>query len=295
MIVLSGKEVSNKKLEELKIRTDKFIEKYNRKPTLAVILVGDDPASQTYVASKKKACLKIGFNHRDYLLDSSVKQQELNKLIDDLNRDDSVDGILVQMPLPKHLNEQEIIERIRSDKDVDGFHPINVGKLLIGLDCFVSCTPKGIMSILDYYNIATKSKNVVIIGRSNIVGKPMASLLIQKGRDATVTIAHSRTKNLKELTQTADIIIAAIGRPFFVTEDMVKEDAIVIDVGINRIEDSSRKRGYRVVGDVDYENVKNKASAMTPVPGGVGLMTIAMLMENTIESAIKHEEKDING
>lgn len=295
MIVLSGKEVSNKKLEELKIRTDKFIEKYNRKPTLAVILVGDDPASQTYVASKKKACLKIGFNHRDYLLDSSVKQQELNKLIDDLNRDDSVDGILVQMPLPKHLNEQEIIERIRSDKDVDGFHPINVGKLLIGLDCFVSCTPKGIMSILDYYNIETKSKNVVIIGRSNIVGKPMASLLIQKGRDATVTIAHSRTKNLKELTQTADIIIAAIGRPFFVTEDMVKEDAIVIDVGINRIEDSSRKRGYRVVGDVDYENVKNKASAMTPVPGGVGLMTIAMLMENTIESAIKHEEKDING
>lgn len=295
MIVLSGKEVSNTKLDELKISTDSFIEKYNRKPTLAVILVGDDPASQTYVASKKRACEKIGFGHRDYLLDANITQKELNSLVDELNNDKNVDGILVQMPLPNHLDEQEVIERIKSDKDVDGFHPENVGKLLIGLDCFVSCTPKGIMAILDYYKIDTKSKNVVIIGRSNIVGKPMASLLIQKGRDATVTIAHSRTKNLKELTKTADILIAAIGRPFFVTEDMVKENAIVIDVGINRIDDSTRKRGYRVVGDVDYENVKNKVSAITPVPGGVGLMTIAMLMENTIESAIKHEEKDIDG
>jgi len=292
MVVLSGKEVSNSKLEELQLRTEEFVAKYGRKPTLAVILVGEDPASQTYVASKKRACEKIGFGHKDYILEADTTQDKLNSLVDELNNDKTVDGILVQMPLPKHLDEQEVIERIRSDKDVDGFHPENVGKLLIGLDCFVSCTPKGIMEILDYYKIETASKNVVIIGRSNIVGKPMASLLIQKGRDATVTIAHSRTKNLKELTKNADILIAAIGRPFFVTEDMVKEDAVVIDVGINRIEDSSRKRGYRVVGDVDYEKVSTKVSAITPVPGGVGLMTIAMLMENTIESAIKHEEME---
>ena len=292
MIVLSGKEVANSKLEELKIQTQSFYQKYNRKPTLAVILVGEDPASQTYVASKKKACERLGYGHKDFLLEETVTQDELNSLIDTLNNDASVDGILVQMPLPKHLDEQEVIERIRSDKDVDGFHPNNVGKLLIGLDCFVSCTPKGIMAILDYYNIETASKNVVIIGRSNIVGKPMASLLIQKGRDATVTIAHSRTKNLKELTKSADILIAAIGRAGFVTADMVKEDCVVIDVGINRVEDSSRKRGYRVVGDVDYKNVSEKVKAITPVPGGVGLMTIAMLMENTLQSAIMHEEKD---
>lgn len=289
MIVLSGKEVANNKLDELEIKTQEFVKKYNRQPTLAVILVGDNPASQSYVASKKKACIKLGYGHKDYILDEKISQKELNNLVDELNNDKSVDGILVQMPLPNHLNEQEVIERIKSDKDVDGFHPINVGKLLIGLDCFVSCTPKGVMAILDYYNIETASKNVVIIGRSNIVGKPMASLLIQKGRDATVTIANSRTKNLKELTKTADILIAAIGRPLYVTADMVKEDCVVIDVGINRVEDTTKKRGYRVVGDVDYDNVSNKVKAITPVPGGVGLMTIAMLMENTLESAIKHE------
>ncbi len=289
MIVLSGKEVANNKLDELEIKTQEFVKKYYRQPTLAVILVGDNPASQSYVASKKKACIKLGYGHKDYILDDKISQKELNNLVDELNNDKSVDGILVQMPLPNHLNEQEVIERIKSDKDVDGFHPINVGKLLIGLDCFVSCTPKGVMAILDYYNIETASKNVVIIGRSNIVGKPMASLLIQKGRDATVTIANSRTKNLKELTKTADILIAAIGRPLYVTADMVKEDCVVIDVGINRVEDNTKKRGYRVVGDVDYDNVSTKVKAITPVPGGVGLMTIAMLMENTLESAIKHE------
>lgn len=289
MIVLSGKEVANNKLDELEIKTQEFVKKYNRQPTLAVILVGDNPASQSYVASKKKACIKLGYGHKDYILDEKISQKELNNLVDELNNDKSVDGILVQMPLPNHLNEQEVIERIKSDKDVDGFHPINVGKLLIGLDCFVSCTPKGVMAILDYYKIETASKNVVIIGRSNIVGKPMASLLIQKGRDATVTIANSRTKNLKELTKTADILIAAIGRPLYVTADMVKEDCVVIDVGINRVEDTTKKRGYRVVGDVDYDNVSTKVKAITPVPGGVGLMTIAMLMENTLESAIKHE------
>ncbi len=289
MIVLSGKEVANNKLDELEIKTQEFVKKYDRQPTLAVILVGDNPASQSYVASKKKACIKLGYGHKDFILDDKISQKELNNLVDELNNDKTVDGILVQMPLPNHLNEQEVIERIKSDKDVDGFHPINVGKLLIGLDCFVSCTPKGVMAILDYYNIETASKNVVIIGRSNIVGKPMASLLIQKGRDATVTIANSRTKNLKELTKTADILIAAIGKPLYVTADMVKEDCVVIDVGINRVEDNTRKRGYRVVGDVDYDNVSKKVKAITPVPGGVGLMTIAMLMENTLESAIKHE------
>ena len=291
MIVLSGKEVANDKLNELTIKNQIFVDKYNRKPTLAVILVGDNPASQTYVASKKKACERLNYGHKDFVLDINTDQDTLNSLVDKLNSDKTIDGILVQMPLPKHLDEQAIIERIKSDKDVDGFHPINVGKLLIGLDCFVSCTPKGIMAILDYYHIETQSKNVVIIGRSNIVGKPMASLLIQKGRDATVTIAHSRTKNLKELTLQADILIAAIGRAYFVTQDMVKDDCVVIDVGINRVEDSSRKRGYRVVGDVDYKQVSEKVRAITPVPGGVGLMTIAMLMENTLQSAILHEEK----
>jgi len=288
MQVLSGKEVANAKLDELSVECGEFIKKNGYSPQLAVILVGDNPASQSYVNSKKKACIKLGFAHKDYLLDEKTSEEYLLSLIKDLNNDKTVHGILVQLPLPKGLDEQKVIESIDPKKDVDGFHPINVGKLSIGLDCFVSCTPNGVLSILDYYNIETKGKHVVILGRSNIVGKPMASLLIQKGRDATVTITHSKTKNLKEITKTADILISAIGIPLFVKSDMVKKDAVIIDVGINRIEDKTRKRGYRVVGDVDFDDVALVASAMTPVPGGVGLMTIAMLMENTMKSARMH-------
>jgi methylenetetrahydrofolate dehydrogenase (NADP+)/methenyltetrahydrofolate cyclohydrolase len=290
-MLLSGKEVANAKLEGLKIECEQFIKDNGYAPQLAVILVGEDPASQTYVSSKKKACIRLGFAHKDYILDKSISEKELLDLVVELNNDSTVHGILVQMPLPKGLDEQKVIETITPDKDVDGFHPINVGKLMAGLDCFVSCTPNGVLSILDYYHLETEGKHAVIIGRSNIVGKPMASLLIQKGRDATVTICNSKTKNLKEITKTADILISAIGIPLFVTSDMIKEDAIIIDVGINRVKDETRKRGYRVVGDVDFDDCSKKASAITPVPGGVGLMTIAMLMENTMKSAKMHSKK----
>ncbi len=291
MMLLSGKEVANAKLEGLKVECEQFIKDNGYAPQLAVILVGEDPASQTYVSSKKKACIKLGFAHKDYILDKSISEKELLDLVVELNNDVMVHGILVQMPLPKGFDEQKVIETITPDKDVDGFHPINVGKLLAGLDCFVSCTPNGVLSILDYYKLETEGKHAVIIGRSNIVGKPMVSLLIQKGRDATVTICNSKTKNLKEITKTADILIAAIGRPLFVTSDMIKEDAIIIDVGINRVKDETRKRGYRVVGDVNFDDCATKASAITPVPGGVGLMTIAMLMGNTMKSAKMHSRK----
>lgn len=290
-MLLSGKEVANAKLEGLKSECELFIKENGYAPQLAVILVGEDPASQTYVASKKKACIRLGFAHKDYILNKDISEKELLDLVTELNNDSTVHGILVQMPLPKGFDEQKVIETITPDKDVDGFHPINVGKLVAGLDCFVSCTPNGVLSIMDYYNIKTEGKHAVIIGRSNIVGKPMASLLIQRGRDATVTICNSKTENLKEITKTADILIAAIGRPLFVTSDMIKEDAVLIDVGINRIKDDTRKRGYRVVGDIDFDNCKEKASAITPVPGGVGLMTIAMLMENTMKSAKMHSVK----
>jgi methylenetetrahydrofolate dehydrogenase (NADP+)/methenyltetrahydrofolate cyclohydrolase len=291
MRLLSGKEVSDAKLNSIKIECESFVKEMGYAPQLAVILVGENPASQSYVKSKKKACIRLGFAHKDYLLPETTTEKKLLELIDELNQDERVHGILVQMPLPAAIDEQKVIEAIHPDKDVDGFHPINVGRLLAGLDCFVSCTPNGVMSMLDYYNIETEGKHAVIIGRSNIVGKPMASLLIQKGRDATVTICHSRTKNLKEITKTADIVIAAIGKADFVTSDMIKEGAVIIDVGINRVADSTRKRGYRVVGDVNFDDCSSKAEAITPVPGGVGLMTIAMLMENTMKSAKQHSKK----
>jgi methylenetetrahydrofolate dehydrogenase (NADP+)/methenyltetrahydrofolate cyclohydrolase len=290
-MLLSGKEVANAKLDGLKSECEQFIKDNGYAPQLAVILVGEDPASQTYVSSKKKACIKLGYAHKDYILDKNISEKELLDLVKELNNDSTVHGILVQMPLPKGFDEQKVIETITPDKDVDGFHPINVGKLVAGLDCFVSCTPNGVLSILDYYNIETAGKHAVIIGRSNIVGKPMASLLIQKGRDATVTICNSKTENLEEITKMADILIAAIGRPLFVKADMIKKDAVLIDVGINRIKDDTRKRGYRVVGDIDFDDCQEKASAITPVPGGVGLMTIAMLMENTMKSAKMHSVK----
>ena len=292
MQVMSGKEVSKAVYEDLQTRTEAFVQKNGYAPTLAVVLVGNDPASQSYVNSKKKACLTLGFGHLDYALPEDSTQEELLQLVKDLNADPSVHGILVQLPLPSHMDSEEILETIDQKKDVDGFHPISIGKLLIGLPTFVSCTPLGVLSMLDHYKIETAGKNVVIVGRSNIVGKPLAALLMQKGRDATVTVCHSQTKDLPQITSRADILIAAIGRAHFIQPFMVKEGAVVIDVGINRVEDPSAKRGYRLVGDVDYETVSPHCSFITPVPGGVGVMTIAMLMKNTLQAALLLADKD---
>ncbi|MCH3916309.1 MAG: bifunctional methylenetetrahydrofolate dehydrogenase/methenyltetrahydrofolate cyclohydrolase FolD [Spirochaetia bacterium] len=286
MQILSGKEVAEARLERIAKECITFKEAYGKVPTLAVVLVGNDPASQSYVRSKHKACIRLGFGHRDYTLPAETKESDLLALVKELNEDPEVNGILVQLPLPKGMDEEKVIETIDPNKDVDGFHPQNVGKLLIGLDGFVSCTPNGVLAILDHYGIETCGKHAVIVGRSNIVGKPMAALLMQKGRDATVTVCNSKTYDLPSITRSADILIAAIGKPAFITAGMVKDGAVVIDVGINRVEDATRKRGYRLVGDVDYGPVSEKVSAITPVPGGVGLMTIAMLMENTMKSAL---------
>ncbi len=245
---------------------------------LAVIIVGEDPASKVYVANKKKACEALGIISEEYALPETTTEEELLALINELNCKKSINGILCQLPLPKHLDEKIIINSILPEKDVDAFHPSNVGKIMIGDYDFVPCTPAGVMEMLKYENIGVESKTCVVIGRSNIVGKPMGMLLLHE--NGTVTICHSRTKNLKEICKTADILVAAVGRANFVTADMVKEGAVVIDVGMNR-------ENGRLCGDVDYENVKDKASAITPVPGGVGPMTIAMLMQNTLTSAKK--------
>ncbi len=288
MLVLSGKEVATKVRSEVQQECTRFKQETGHTPCLAVVLVGDDPASATYVASKGKACEEMGFDHRDYRLPADTTEDYVVNLVEQLNADPLVDGILVQLPLPAHLSEKRITNTIRDDKDVDGLHPINIGRLLLGDPSFVACTPAGVMRILDHYQIETTGKEVVVVGRSNIVGKPMAALLMQKGRDATVTICHSRTADVGEHTRKADILVAAIGKPLAITADMVKEGAVVIDVGINRVEDDSRKRGYRLVGDVDYDAVAPLSSAITPVPGGIGPMTIAMLMENTLIAAKMH-------
>ena len=292
MQIMSGKEVSQAVYADLHDRTKAFVQLHGYTPNLAVVLVGNDPASQSYVASKKKACLHLGFGHQDYTLSENTTQEELLHVVRSLNADPSVHGILVQLPLPAHLDSEAVIEAIDQHKDVDGFHPMSVGKLLIGLPTFVSCTPMGVLAMLDHYNIETKGKHVVIVGRSNIVGKPLAALLMQKGRDATVTVCHSQTSDLASMTATADILIAAIGKPLFIKASMVQEGAVVIDVGINRIEDTTAKRGYRLVGDVDYEAVLPHCSFITPVPGGVGVMTIAMLMKNTLQAALALADKD---
>lgn len=276
MILLDGKAVSAKTKERVKNEAIN-LKNSGIEPALAVILVGEDKASQTYVASKEKACHACEIRSIMHRLPENTSENELLALIDLLNLDDGVDGILVQLPLPKHINTSRILEAIKASKDVDGFHAINVGKLASGLDGFVPCTPLGIMEILKEYKIDVKGKNVCVIGRSNIVGKPMANLMLNA--DATVTVTHSKTKNLKEICLNSDIIVAAIGKPFFLTADMVKDGAIVIDVGINRLEDG------RLVGDVDFDSVAPKCSYITPVPGGVGPMTIAMLLSNTIKSA----------
>lgn len=283
-IIIDGKELAKKIREELKVECEK-LKKENIQPKLAVIMVGDDSASKIYVRNKSKACKEVGVEYTEYLLDKNIKQKELIDLIEKLNTDKNINGILLQSPIPKHLNIEEAFETIDYKKDVDGFHPMNVGKLALGQDCFISCTPYGVIKMLEKYGIDLCGKNVVILGRSNIVGRPLIQCCINK--NATVTVCHSKTKNTKNITKQADVLISAIGKPKFVTEDMVKDGAVVIDVGINRLDDG------KIVGDVDFEKVKEKASYITPVPGGVGPMTIAMLINNVIKSA-KEQNKTIN-
>ncbi|WP_103638401.1 bifunctional methylenetetrahydrofolate dehydrogenase/methenyltetrahydrofolate cyclohydrolase FolD [Campylobacter concisus] len=276
MKILDGKAVSLKVKESVKVRADE-LKKFGVEPTLAVVLVGEDKASQTYVRAKEKACNEYGIKSVAHRLSENTTQNELLALINVLNLDDSIHGILVQLPLPKHIDTNVVLAAIYPQKDVDGFHAVNVGKLVSGLDGFVPCTPLGVMEILKEYGIEVAGLNAVVIGRSNIVGKPMANLLLNAS--ATVTVTHSKTKNLKEICKNADLIVAAIGKPFFLKADMVKDGAVVVDVGINRLDDG------RLVGDVDFDEVAPKCSYITPVPGGVGPMTIAMLLNNTILAA----------
>lgn len=283
--IIDGNAVSKQILEEIKIK----LTKTNVIPGLALILVGNNPASEVYVRMKSKRCAELGFHSIIDKQPENISQEELLAKVDKYNNDVSIHGILVQMPLPKHLEEMKVIEAIDYKKDVDGFHPINVGRLVNGEKCFIPCTPAGIIELLKRYEIKTEGKNIVVIGRSNIVGKPVANLLMQKNKNAnsTVTICHSATTNIKEHTRKADVIIAAIGRAKFLKADMIEEECVIVDVGINRIEDSTAKNGYRIVGDVDYDGCYPKARMITPVPGGVGPMTVAMLMKNTFDSASK--------
>jgi len=276
--IIDGKGISKEIKEEIRVEVENLKSTTEKIPGLAVILVGNDPASNVYVNSKEKTCKALGFHSEKYDLSEDTTEKRLLEIIDELNTREEIDGILVQLPLPKHIDSEKVLNAIDPAKDVDGFHPVNVGKLTIGAeDGFNSCTPYGIMELLRRSNVEISGKDAVIIGRSNIVGKPIALMLLKES--ATVTICHSRTKNLKDVVKRADIIIAAVGRANFVTEDMVKDGAVIIDVGINRVEGSKK-----LYGDVDYENVHEKASLITPVPGGVGPMTIAMLMKNTLIS-----------
>ena len=281
--VISGKELATLRRNKMKEEVLTFNEKYGRVPHLAVVLVGEDPGSVSYVTGKEKACIEIGIKNTTIRKPDTISQDELLDIVNELNKDDSVDGILVQLPLPKNMDSDFIINAIIPEKDVDGFHPMNVASLYLKQKGIVSCTPKGIMEILDYAHIEIEGKRAVVIGRSNIVGMPVSKLLLD--RNATVTICHSRTKNISEVTKEADILIAAVGKPLFVKEDMVKDGAVVIDVGVNRNPETGK-----LCGDVDFINVEKKASYITKVPGGVGPMTITCLMENTIECFLKHME-----
>jgi methylenetetrahydrofolate dehydrogenase (NADP+)/methenyltetrahydrofolate cyclohydrolase len=284
--IIDGKEIAADMRAELKAEVARLKER-GIVPGLGVILVGDDPASKSYVTAKERACDEIGIYSDDNRLDASISQRELMALVEKMNSDPKINGILVQSPLPDGLNESEVVLAIDPAKDVDGFHPINVGKMVIGEKAFWPCTPHGIIQMLIRSGVTIEGADVVIVGRGSLVGKPLANLLIQKNAmgNATVTVCHTRTKNLSDHTKRADIVVAAVGRPNTITADMVKDGAVVIDVGTNRVEDATRKRGYRLVGDVDFEAVKEKASLITPVPGGVGPMTITMLLYNTVESA----------
>lgn len=283
-VVIDGKQVAAdvraevaKKVADLKTK--------GITPCLAVILVGENPASVSYVTGKQKALAEVGMSDRSVKLPESTTEEELLKLIDKLNKDDSVHGILVQLPLPKHINEDKVIMAIDPSKDVDGFHPVSVGNLMIGRPGFLPCTPHGIIVMLQKAGIETSGKHAVVIGRSNIVGKPVSILLARKDVNCTVTMCHTGTKNMAEITRQADILVVASGHPHTLTKDMAKDGAVIIDVGVNRIPDLSKKSGFRLIGDCDFDDLKEKASFITPVPGGVGPMTIAMLMQNTLESA----------
>lgn len=289
MKILDGKSTAEALKKQIKAEVEKLLSEGKKRPHLGIILVGNDGASETYVNNKIKDCEEVGFKSTLFRLEETVSQEELLDKINLLNSDNDIDGFIVQLPLPKHINEQKIIESIDPKKDVDGFHPVNVGRMVIGLPSFVSATPAGILELLKFYNIKLQGKHVVVIGRSNIVGRPLSILLSQKGEygDATVTLCHSKTKDISELTKQADIVIAAIGSPEFLKADMVKEGAIVIDVGTTRVKSENSKTGYKLVGDVKFDEVAPKCDYITPVPGGVGPMTRISLLINTLKAAKK--------
>ena len=292
MTLIDGKATAAAIKQEIAKEVEEMVVRGARRPHLAAVLVGHDGGSETYVRNKVIACEQCGFQSSLIRFEENVTEDELLQCVDRLNNDKEIDGFIIQLPLPKHINEQKVIMAVDYRKDVDGFHPVNVGRLSIGLPCFVSATLAGIMMLLKHYNIETSGKKCVVVGRSNIVGKPMAQLMLQKnGGDATVTVCHSHSANLKEECQNADILIAAVGRPDFVTAEMVKEGAVVIDVGTTRVPDSTKKNGFRLNGDVKFEEVAPKCSFITPVPGGVGPMTICSLMRNTLAAAKKEYYK----
>lgn len=285
--IIDGKQIASQIRAELQKEIDELKDKHGITPGLSVVLVGENPASQVYVRNKNTAAHEIGIYSEQHTLEASAAEEELLQLIDKLNTDPKIHGILVQLPLPEQIDEKKVLNRIHPDKDVDGFHPVNLGRMMVGEPLFLPCTPYGVQKLLVYSGIPTEGKHVVVVGRSNIVGKPVANMLLQKAKDAnaTVTVCHSRTHDLPAITRQADILIAAIGVPEFVTGDMVKEGVVVIDVGVNRIDDPKAPKGTRLVGDVKFDEVAAKASAITPVPGGVGPMTITMLLYNTVQSA----------
>jgi len=289
MQLIDGKTVSSQIREEIAQEIEQIKKEGGKTPYLVAVLVGGDPASETYVSHKEKACNKVGMKSEVLRLDAGISEDDLLAKVDELNKNEEVDGFIVQLPLPDHIDEQKVIEAIDPKKDVDGFHPINMGRMVIGLPAYLSATPAGILELLKRYDIETEGKNCVVLGRSNIVGKPVANLMLQKAQpgNTTVTVCHSRTKNLQSYTQQADILIVAMGKMEFVTADMVKDGAVVIDVGIHRVESDKTKSGWKLKGDVKFDEVKEKASYITPVPGGVGPMTIVSLLRNTIAASQK--------
>lgn len=290
MELIDGKKIASQVKQEIADEVTRLKEAGKRIPHLAAVLVGNDPASETYVASKVKSCQEVGFKSTELRYSSDITEEQLLEVIGKLNNDDDLDGFIVQLPLPKHISEEKILLAIHPDKDVDGFHPYNVGKMVTGLPTYLPATPAGIVELLKRYNIQTQGKHCVVVGRSNIVGTPMAVLMSRKDKnaDCTVTLCHSRTQNMKDYTLQADILIVALGKPLFVTADMVREGTTVIDVGIHRIPSDKTKSGFRLVGDVDFENVAPKCAYITPVPGGVGPMTIVSLLRNTLKACIKN-------
>ena len=283
--LLDGKVLAQKVKDDVRNAIDDWTSQGHRPPYLSVVLVGDNPASEAYVRGKERDAAEVGIETDTLRPDDQISESELLGIVRDLNADPSVDGVLVQLPLPEHVDDRRVIDAIDPEKDVDGFHPENIGRLLLGSPSFVPATPYGIVEMLDRSGIDVEGMNAVIVGRSNIVGKPLAALLMQRNRNATVTVCHSRTRDLGAHTREADLLVAAVGRAHFISADQVKDDAVVIDVGINRVDDDSREKGYRLVGDVDFDAVKKRASYITPVPGGVGLMTRAMLLKNTLTAA----------